>query len=138
MYLCSRSYSVPLASVTYAKVKRRCYRARQASIPNNAPDIPSIISAYSTEDIMQRFGHTTSGKRFYKTAFSNEQFAYCIFASDEIIEMFQERIPVERRDFLMDATFKICPFGVFNQLLVIYISYLEVVSESYSLYSNTL
>lgn len=114
-------------------MKRRCYRSRQTGIPNNAPDVPSIISAYTNEDIMKRFGQTASGKTFYKTAFSCEQFSYCIFASDDIIEMYQQRVPVDRRDFLMDATFKICPFGVFNQILVIYISYLEMVSEMNSL-----
>lgn len=66
-------------------------------------------------------------KPFYETAFECKDFAYCIFASDNIIDGIQKHIPIEKRKYLMDATFKICPFGVFNQFLIVYIEHLEEV-----------
>ena len=37
-------------------------------------------------------------------------------------------IRVNDRQYLMDATFKVCPNGEFKQLLIIYIEYIESVS----------
>lgn len=85
---------------------------------------------------MQKYGTTVSGKRFFKRGYSCEQFSYCVFASDEIIEEYEAAIPVERRQFLMDATFKICPFGKINQIFIIYIAYLDSVNILFSWHLN--
>lgn len=86
-----------------------------------------ILAAFENEGIMNKFGVTGKGQRFFKTAFTCDQFEYCIFASDDVIANIQDRIPLDRRHYLMDATFKICPYGTFKQLLIIFISYLESV-----------
>lgn len=92
-------------------------------------NVDDILAAYSNQDIMSRFGITGNGQRFYKTAFACDQFEYCIFASDDVIGNIRDRIPSDRRNYLMDATFKICPYGTFNQLLIIYVSYLDSVKS---------
>lgn len=111
------------------------YRARRANLPANASNAEEINEAFSFPENMDKFGKSMSGKIFFKTAFSNSDFSYCIFASDEIIDMFNERIPMDQRHFLMDATFKICPFGDFKQILIIYVSYLESVKTTFILYT---
>lgn len=118
----------PHATITYQQVKRALHRARLANIPANVVDVPSINNAFSLPENMDKFGKTLSGNAFYKTAYSCTDFSYCVFASDDIIEMIKDRIPIENRQFLMDATFKICPFGLFKQILIIYVSYLETVA----------
>lgn len=115
-------------TVPFPSVKRSMYRAMSKILPKNAPDVESILRAYDDPDYMEKYGTTVSGKHFFRHGYSCEQFSYCIFASEEIIELFQTAIPIERRHFLMDATFKICPFGRFNQILIIYVSYLELVN----------
>lgn len=117
------------ATKSFKTLKRSLYRqrARLASIPPNIIDVPSIIDTFSRSDNMDKFGKTVSGNTFYKTAYSCMEFSYCVFASDDIIKMFQQGIPAESRNFLMDATFKSCPLGIFNQILIIYISYLDSV-----------
>lgn len=125
LFLCR----APLATISYHQLKRSVYRARNTNLPQNAQDVPSIIEAYSRPNTMSKFGNTASGNSFYKTAYSCEAFSYCIFASDDIIKMFEEGIPIERRIFLMDANLKIRPIGIFNQMLIIYVSYLDTVSD---------
>lgn len=60
---------------------------------------------------------------FYKTTHECKSFAYALFASDNIINGIKLRIPKEHRNFLLDATFKICPYGIFKQVLIVYIEH---------------
>lgn len=60
---------------------------------------------------------------FYKGSHTEENFSYSYFASDHVIQNIKENIPEVDRQFLMDATFKVCPLGSFYQFLVIYIGY---------------
>lgn len=114
--------------VPFPAVKRSLYRAMSKVLPKNAPDVKSILTAYEDENFMKMYGKSNSGKPFFRCGYSCEQFSYCVFASEEIINEYQTAIPVERRHFLMDATFKICPFGNFTQILIIYVAYLEKVN----------
>lgn len=40
----------------------------------------------------------------------------------------EANVAVDARKYAMDATFKICPYGNFDQLLIIYIEYIESVN----------
>lgn len=60
---------------------------------------------------------------FYKQTYECKEFSYCIFASDNIINGIISNIPIDRRHYLMDATFKVVPFSPFRQLLIIYVEY---------------
>lgn len=136
--ICIHLFRAPNATVMFQSVNRTLYRDRLVNMPHNAQDVPSIVVAYSKQDIVSKFGTTASGHSFFKTAYECAEFSYCIFASDEIIKMFQEGIPQDRRKFAMDATFKICPFGVFKQILIIYVSYLDAVNIFFSSFSHLL
>lgn len=121
-------YRVPESTVTYTSLKRSVQRARVFSLPKNVIDAESVRGAFSTPKTMEKFGLTNSNRTFYKDAVTVSGvhgFQYVVFASDEIIAQFQSAIPVNKRAFFMDATFKVCPFGVFNQLLIIYVSYMD-------------
>lgn len=117
----------PQATLQYNEVKRSLFRHRTRALPPNAKNVATISTAYSDDNTMKKFGETESGKRFFKTAFACEQFEYCIFSSDDVVAMINDRIPVDSRNYLMDATFKICPYGTFNQILIIYVTYLDAV-----------
>lgn len=51
-------------------------------------------------------------------------FTFVIFLHN-IIDGIQAHIPIERRRFLIDVTFKVCPYGPFNRFLIIYVDHLE-------------
>lgn len=116
----------PDADIAYPAVKRSLLRSRTATIPRNIYDVDAILAAYDVPENMQNYGMTSSGNRYFKYAHKAATFSYCIFASDDIIRQIDERIPsVNDRHYLMDATFKIVPLGVFTQLWIIYVNYLE-------------
>lgn len=132
-------FRAPNATITFQQLKRSLYRARLANLPPNVSTVTEINAAFLLEENKEKFGRTMSGNDFFKTAFSCANFSYCIFASDEIIGLFKERIPENQRHFLMDATFKIVPYGNFKQILIIYVSYLEqvIVLNNFSLNNLT-
>lgn len=104
------------------------------TLPPSPKTCEEIINVYKNENVMNSFGITLQDENdadalpstmFFKYAHESRSFSYVIFASDNIINSIQKKIPVSRRKFLMDATFKVCPFGMYNQLLVVYIEHLE-------------
>lgn len=64
---------------------------------------------------------------FYKRAYKCKGFSYVVFASQNIVNSIKQ-LPQNKQKFLMDATFKVCPYGIYNQLLVIHIEHLGEVS----------
>lgn len=106
------------------------------TLPPSPKTCEEIIEVYKNESVIKSFGMTLQDEKdqdalpstmFFKHAYECKSFSYVIFASDNIINRIKQ-IPIERRRFMMDATFKVCPFGVYNQLLVVYIEHLEEVS----------
>lgn len=119
------------------KIKRNLIKIASDEIPKTPTTSSEIIAAYAKEKIKECYGMTKQdgkdpdklkSKLFFKYAYESKAFSYCIFASDNIISAIEKHIPVERRKYLMDATFKVCPYGIFNQLLIVYIEYLGEVS----------
>lgn len=93
-----------------------------------------IVAAYENAKIMETYGSTIQfgdvpSTPFYRKLYSERQFAYCVFASQGIIDH-MNTLPSERRDFFMDGTFRVVPYGAFNQLLVVHVAFLEKVRIS--------
>lgn len=105
---------------------RMVSRSRSANLPSSVLDAAQINESFAKPEPLAMYGTTQSGHRFFRTAYSCPDFSYCVFASPNVIRWIELRIPANNRRYLMDATFKICPFGVFNQLLIIHVSYAEV------------
>lgn len=106
-----------------------------STLPVSPVSCEEIIKAYENEDVKKNYGMTLQNgedvdklesKPFFKYAHNGKSFSYVVFSSDNIIESIP-RIPVQRRKFLLDATFKVCPFGPYNQLLIIHIEHLNEV-----------
>lgn len=117
------------------KIGRNLLKISSSTLPKSPKTCAEIIDALENENVVLSYGMTQqngenvdglSSKPFFKKAFECKDFAYCIFVSDNIVDGIK-KIPVARRNFLMDATFKVCPFGQFNQLLIIYVEHLEEV-----------
>lgn len=105
------------------------YTIHNETLPNAPKTCEDIRVAFANEKIRKIYGHTKHDNPsvFYKGCVEDSNFAYCIFASDVITQKINSCIPIERRNYLMDATFKIVPQSCFKQLLIIYIEYMEQV-----------
>lgn len=126
IYLASSSSGNGTPPPNFYKMQRNLRRIRNVAMPK-APTTPQqIIEDFAKANIMQEFGMTQNGTDFYRTTQIEQQFSYCIFASKNIIDEI-EKIPEGRRNFYMDGTFKVVPFGDFNQLLIIYTEFFQKV-----------
>lgn len=116
--------------VDFTLVKRGLYYIRNKSLPDSPKTIDDIVSAFDIPDVNTHIGTTkhTDGLPFFVECHEDEAFAYCLFKSQYTIDLMTKHIPGDQRDILMDSTFKCCPFGPFNQLLIMYIRYQDKVS----------
>lgn len=118
-------------------MERNLRQIRNAGFPASPKTADEIIQAFAMENVMESFGFTKCDENlpFYKTTIKTDSFSFCVFSSNGVIEKIKSNIAPERREILMDATFKICPFGEFKQLLIIYIGYMdEVLLKFYRLH----
>lgn len=109
----------------YIRSKYFFFQKRQAKVPKNPQSVSEIIDHFDNTEIFEAFGTSLHQEKsaFYDFSFQNRQFSYCIFSSKRCIHLIQEKIPINERHILMDATFKVVPKSPFTQLLIIYVRY---------------
>lgn len=106
------------------------------------PKTPADVKNLFQQDaVLNDLGHTrhkgSDRKPFYKICHDEEDFAYCVFASDTNIQKIKENIPnISKRKIIIDATFAMLPIGCFKQLLLINIDYMDRVSIQEFIYHS--
>lgn len=117
------------SSLNFDTHKRQLQRIRSDLLPPSPKTLDEVKAIFENESNMRNFGFTLheDPNIFYKVTFISKDFAYCIFGSDIIMNLIETHISPSRRHYLMDATFKICPVGDFNQLLIVYVEYMDKV-----------
>lgn len=115
--------------IDFHSVARGLNMRKNKTLPDNPKNCKDIQNAFGKEDIMSTIGSSIQDENipFYDGSYECEDFGYCIFSSKGIIGLIDTHIEQTDREFLLDATFKICPFGNFYQLLIIYIKYQQKV-----------
>lgn len=71
--------------------------------------------------------HDDGREIFLDTIHKVSDFSYMIFTSKRILKLIKEKIALKDRKYLIDAIFKIVPFGQFGQLLMIYVKKFDTV-----------
>lgn len=66
--------------------------------------------------------HHERGK-FFNVVQITDEFENCIFSSSKSISLILENTEETSRFFLMDATFRITPRGIFQQVLILHFQY---------------
>lgn len=74
---------------------------------------------------MQKYGMTyrknaKNETQFFKYAFECNEYSFCVFASDDVINSILSNFDVSIRKIYADVTFKICPIGIFTQALIVF------------------
>lgn len=103
-------------------------------LPPSPTTCKDVQKVFENTDVMALYGQSighSNRKPFFKHAYVSNEFSYCLFSSENIIQQIRINIEPEKREFLMDSTFKICPFGEFKQLLIIHIAYMDKVGRGY-------
>lgn len=116
--------------LNYDRVQRGLHKLKTKALPPSPTTCKDVQNVFENPDVMALYGTTigqTARTPFFKHAYASDAFSYCVFSSDNIIDQIKAEIEPQKREYLMDSTFKICPFGEFKQLLIIYIGYMEKV-----------
>lgn len=119
------------SQLNFNKHRRNLLQIRNTNIPKPPNNVHEVIEAYKNDVVVEHYSrtlHENSDDQFYKGSYECDDFSYSYFASDHVMNNIRDNIPEEKREFLMDATFKICPLGKFYQLLIIYIAFCDQVS----------
>lgn len=112
-------------------MKRNLIRIRNGVMPASPNSPLKIIENYENPAIMTEYGMTKrtpteKSTTFFRTVQIEDDFAYCVFASQRIIDEIV-KLPQERRHYYMDGTFKVVLYGDFSQLLIIYAEFFQKV-----------
>lgn len=105
----------PMGSqLNFNKHRRNLLQIRNTNIPKPPNNVHEVIEAYKNDVVVEHYSrtlHENSNDQFYKGSYECDDFSYSYFASDHVMNNIRDNIPEEKREFLMDATFKICPLG---------------------------
>lgn len=113
-----------------SEMSRSLQRTRAMEMPPSPKTIEEIISSFANPSIMEEFGKCKSGSNFYRGAVEsdgNGSGCFCVFASDTIINAITSKMTVDKRHYLLDATFKVVPNSQFKQLFIVHVEYVEKV-----------
>lgn len=111
-------------------MERNLRRLKNKVYPKRPQTAAEIISMFEDDSITDEYAFNLSRtERFYiETVDKPNEYSFSVFASLEAIDIVKNKIPAKDRKYLTDATFKICPYGCWYQLLIIYIEYQNDVS----------
>lgn len=124
------------SKLSLKKIGRNLKKISNSTLPKSPITCEEIIEAYKNQHVKANYGMSLQNQtdedalpsaEFFKTAYKSKGFSYVVFASQNIINS-MEQIQPKKRKFLLDATFKVCPYGIYNQLLVIHVEHLSEVS----------
>lgn len=73
---------------------------------------------------------TVESTPFYRSVQTEDDFSYCVFASQRMIDEIN-LLPPESRHYYMDGTFKVVPYGASKHLLIIHVEFCGKVYQFY-------
>ncbi|XP_055308055.1 uncharacterized protein LOC129572155 [Sitodiplosis mosellana] len=122
------------ASLALDKIERGLQKIKKGALPKTPESIDEINSAFQESAVIESYGQTlqlvdidgeklTERHLFFDVAIENKakEYSFCVFSSKTTIELIHRHIPLPERHILMDATFRIVPFGPFSQFFILYI-----------------
>lgn len=97
-----------------------------------------ISAAFQEEEILKTFGYTFGDENlFFDGVEQHESHSFCVFSSKSMINLIRQHIAPENMHVLIDGTFKTCPLGPFNQLLILHVrKHHQVFPFAFCLLSN--
>lgn len=103
-------------------MKRTLIRHKNKKNPNIPRTLLEIKDALNSPENAE-FVRTRDGKDLlYIDTVIEEKYSFTVFASKKVIDLVEEYINPEQRNYLMDGTFRVVP-AMFYQLFIISIEY---------------
>lgn len=98
--------------VSLKGMQRSLCNIRAKALPSSPKSANDIVKIYENDFVRQNYGLTlrdTEAEKtmFFKHAFQNNDYAFCLFTSQDIVNAIKKNIEVENRQYFMDGTFKV-------------------------------
>jgi hypothetical protein len=124
---------VATSKLEFTKMERNLRRCKLQSFPSSPLNAASVTESFQLGNVNRIFGQSRHDvpRQFYKGSLVKPSFECTFFASESIIEIIKTSIPKGKRQYFLDATFKIVPFGSFKQILILYVEYIGKVLVSW-------
>lgn len=106
----------PTATIDNAKHRPYINKLKIGKYPASPQSSWDIINQFQDHDIRNRFG------KYYKSTQMGNEFSFTMFYSQKMLNRMKYFIN-DKREILMDATFKVVPKGIYKQLLILYVAY---------------
>lgn len=105
--------------------------------PKSPETVGELEKLFEDGHVMKSYGmchqygdRSKKSEVFFRGIVKESGFSSVIFASPLMIKMIEENIEPMNRNYFVDGNFKIVPMGPYSQLLIIHISYLDLVSSN--------
>lgn len=98
--------------ISYEGMQRNLTKIRAKALPSSPNNADEITKIFESEFVRKHYGETLRKNEeektmFFKHATQSEDYAMCIFASQDIINAINVNIEVQDRQLFMDGTFKV-------------------------------
>lgn len=109
-------------------MKRTIIRKKNKQYPKIPRTIEQFKEEFAKPQIMKEYGRTLHGdSNFYLGTEITEDYKFAVFYSEFVVNFIKEKIAINSRRYVMDATFDSLPDGYY-QLLIIAVEFQNHVS----------
>lgn len=129
-------------NISFASVASTMCKYRAQAVPKNPQSVQEVNDLFATPNVLQNYGMTlryaptnddepkVAPSIFFRTAYECDEYGFCIFAAKDTIDTIVEKTQnLGRKTIFADGTFKICPVGKYNQVLIMFIDLFGYVSK---------
>lgn len=107
--MCIRFVSRPDVKMSKG-ILRTLQKIRSKTIPKAPKNAQEITDAFNIEAVYEKFGKTirtneNERSEFFKGAIEHENYSFCVFASNDIVNAIQKEVPESTRKLFADGTF---------------------------------
>lgn len=104
------------------------YRRKHKNRPKLPKECEDIKKSFEDHSTLRKYGHTLDGKsKFYINTIVSANYSFCVFKSQAVADMINNKIDKNQRRYLLDGTFKTAP-KPFTQCLTVSLEYKQEVS----------
>lgn len=98
--------------VSLKGMQRSLCNIRAKALPSSPKSANEILKINENDFVRQNYGLTLRDNEaektmFFKHAFQYDEYAFCLFASQDIVNAIKDTIDVKNRQYFMDGTFKV-------------------------------
>lgn len=109
----------------FENIERTMRDLRKSKFGKSPGSLEEIAHEFNKPHIVEELGtslHRDKGVLFNSIQIESD-YCNCIFSSPHSISLMKKNLETHERFYLMDATFRITPRGLFQQVLIIYVQY---------------